>query len=417
MKLHRIAIATCLVAEFVIASPSLAAPVVGELETKTFERAWSLIDRYFYDEDKNGLDWEAIGDRYRPEAEAAETREELRDVLQRMLAELGVSHCSVLDGEIYRGMMAELANQRAPTFGLLVEETTDDRFFARAIYEGGPAEVGGIRLGDRILRIDGDPIAASPRLVDAGYDPGLVGAKLYFLRADEGDSVRLSIQPTRDASSRREVELIAVAMNGVDAMKQSARVVERDGLRIGVIHIWYCSRGVGATLRSKVTGELSECDGLVVDLRGRGGFSDVVEEVLTVFRGSSGGLLERMRSGATKKAPLWTKPVVFLIDGRSRSAKEILAYRIREEGVGTLVGERTEGAVLGATFHPLPDGSYLELPGVAVPVNGVSLEGVGVPPDVEATVELPYAEGVDGILEAGLDVTVERIREYRRGPY
>jgi carboxyl-terminal processing protease len=108
---------------------------------------------------------------------------------------------------------------------------------------------------------------------------------------------------------------------------------------------------------------------------------------------------------------------VFLIDSRSRSAKEILAYRIRHENVGTLVGEKTEGAVLGAMFHPLPDGSYLELPGVAVPVNGVSLEGVGVEPDVRATVELPYAQGLDGILEAGLDVAVEKVRAWRRGPY
>lgn len=394
-----------------------AALVPGELETKTFERAWSLIDRYFYDSDHNGLDWDAIGEKYRPEADAAESPQEIRDVMQRMLAELGVSHCSVLDADVYRGMMAELANKRTETFGLQIEESEPGRFYARALFEGGPAEVAGVRLGDRILRIDSEPVEESALLVDAGYDPALDGPSLYFLNPSEAASVTLTIQSNVDPDTRRNVELRAVKMNGVDAMKNSARVESRDGFEIGVIHIWYCSRGVGPTLRDAVTRELAECDGLVVDLRGRGGYSDVVEEILEVFRGSSGGLIERLRSGGSKKAPLWKKPVVFLIDGRSRSAKEILAYRVRDEGIGTLVGERTEGAVLGATFHPLPDGSYLELPGVAVPVGGVSLEGVGVAPDIEATVDLPFAEGRDGILEAGLDEAVARIQAFRRGPY
>lgn len=394
-----------------------AAHFAGELETKTFERAWSLIDRYFYDSDHNGLDWDAIGEKYRPEADAAESQEEIRDVLQRMLAELGVSHCSVLDADVYRGMMAELANKRTETFGLQIEETQPGRFYARALFEGGPAELAGVRLGDRILRVDSEPIAESARLVDAGYDPALDGPSLYFLSQSDDPSLTLTIQSNADPETRRNVELRSVKMNGVDAMKNSARVETHEGFEIGVIHIWYCSRGVGSALRTAVTGELVDCDGLVVDLRGRGGYSDVVEEILEVFRGSRGGLIERLRAGGSKKAPLWNKPVVFLIDGRSRSAKEILAYRIRDEGVGTLVGEKTEGAVLGATFHPLPDGTYLELPGVAVPVGGVSLEGVGVAPDIEATIDLPFAEGRDGILEAGLDAAVARIRTFRRGPY
>jgi carboxyl-terminal processing protease len=380
----------------------------GELETKTFERAWSLIDRNFYDPDHHGLDWDAIGDKYRPEADGADSPEEVREVIQRMLSELGASHCSVLDGEVYKGMIAELANKRTPTFGLLLEQDAADRYFARAIFEGGPAADAGIQLGDRILAIDGVPIEESPRIVDAGYDPGLTGANLWFLRVGDEREAMLVVEASEQRGARRVATLEARDMNGVDAMANSARVIDRAGLRLGVIHIWYCSRGVGKTLREKVTGDLAECDGLVVDLRGRGGYSDVVGEVLQVFRGKS----VRDRSAA-----LWKKPVVFLIDSRSRSAKEILAYRIRHENVGTLVGEKTEGAVLGAMFHPLPDGSYLELPGVAVPVNGVSLEGVGVEPDVRATVELPYAQGLDGILEAGLDVAVEKVRAWRRGPY
>jgi C-terminal processing protease CtpA/Prc len=76
----------------------------------------------------------------------------------------------------------------------------------------------------------------------------------------------------------------------------------------------------------------------------------------------------------------WSKPVVFLVDDRTRSAKELLSWHIRDESLGPLVGEKTEGAVLGAHFVPLPGGHWLELGAQEVPVNGVTLEGVGVEP-------------------------------------
>ena len=42
-------------------------------------------------------------------------------------------------------------------------------------------------------------------------------------------------------------------------------------------------------------------------------------------------------------------------------------------------------------------------------VDGVRLEGVGVPPDVEVEIELPYAGGADPQLEAALDVLLEQV--------
>jgi carboxyl-terminal processing protease len=112
----------------------------------------------------------------------------------------------------------------------------------------------------------------------------------------------------------------------------------------------------------------------------------------------------------------WDKPLVVLIDGRTRSAKEVFAHAIRSRRLGWLVGERTEGAVLGAAFHPLPDGSVLELPAMEVPVPGARLEGVGVAPHVRASCPLPYASGADPIFEAGCAVAIRAVRDGRRAP-
>ena len=71
----------------------------------------------------------------------------------------------------------------------------------------------------------------------------------------------------------------------------------------------------------------------------------------------------------------------------------MFAHEIRRSRRGWLVGERTEGAVLGASFHRLPDGSVLEIAAMEVPVAGarLGLEGVGVVPHHAASQPLPFA--------------------------
>ena len=47
---------------------------------------------------------------------------------------------------------------------------------------------------------------------------------------------------------------------------------------------------------------------------------------------------------------------------------------------------------------------------MAVPVNGRSLEGVGVPPHHDVDYVIPYSRGADPIFDKGVDVAVERVR-------
>lgn len=373
-----------------------AAPAfAGDLELKTFDAAWRAVDHDFYDPDHGGLDWDEVGERYRPLAQSADSSEAVHGVINSMLAELGASHTSLVDGDVYRGMMAELNNKRTWTFGLLIEETLRGRYFVRASYEGGPGAAARLKAGDRIVEVDGEPIEDSPYLMDAGYDPALPGRPLFFLRAEQGAELALTVQPTADSESRFETSIAASRMNAVDAAARSVRVVEREGRKIGTLHLWYCSRGVSDVLREAIAGKLKDCDALVLDVRGRGGYTDVVTELLKLLQP-------------------WRKPLVVLIDERSRSAKEVLAYKVRQKKLGTLVGQRTEGAVLGAVFRALPDGSYLELAGVPVPVDGHSLEGVGVAPDVEVDFVLPYARGRDPIFEKGVEIAADRAQRAAR---
>ncbi|MEW6747046.1 MAG: S41 family peptidase [Planctomycetota bacterium] len=376
-----------------------AAPVSAEASIDVLEQAWGLVRDRLYDDGLRGVDWERILRAYRPLAAAARTRAERHAVVNRMLGELGVSHLALLEAETYRHMQAQLLGRRIPTLGLQLV-LLRDQFFVWELLEGGPAEAAGIGEGDRLVAIDDVPVGESDRLLEAGSDPGMQAPPLFGLRASLGEEVRLLVQPRPEAASRREVVVTARAMSGVDAWRQSLRFYRVGDRRLAFMHLWYMAPiGLGSAVRDALAGELASADGLILDLRGRGGFDSVVEELLSCFRGGPG-----------RKAPVWRKPVVLLIDERTRSAKELFAYRFQRSGLGLLVGRRTEGAVLGAHFVRLQDGSYLMYPATALPlVDGVDLEGRGVVPDVEVDRPIEYAGGEDPVMAAGIAVLVLQI--------
>ncbi len=57
-----------------------------------FRQVWEIIDREYYDPNFRGLDWRAVGERYRPLAESARTDAEFYGVFELMLSELRDGH-------------------------------------------------------------------------------------------------------------------------------------------------------------------------------------------------------------------------------------------------------------------------------------------------------------------------------------
>jgi carboxyl-terminal processing protease len=104
---------------------------------------------------------------------------------------------------------------------------------------------------------------------------------------------------------------------------------------------------------------------------------------------------------------VWRRPLVALVDGGTRSAKEVIADRLLEMTAAVVVGEQTAGAVIPATFEEVGGGAVLMFPSTRLGAYTEKLEGVGVSPDVEVRDRLPFSAGADPILEEGTRVLRE----------
>lgn len=95
---------------------------------------------------------------------------------------------------------------------------------------------------------------------------------------------------------------------------------------------------------------------------------------------------------------------MLLVNSRSISAAENVALAVRAVPRAIVVGETTAGVMADAAPLPLPNGWEVGVPvNVFRDANGVSWEGVGVPPDLWVTNDRSDVEaGRDRVLEKAL---------------
>lgn len=307
------------------------------------------------------------------------------------LRELNVSHLAVLPKVLnpFRQDAADLGLQiRSQVVGGRV------RYFVSEL-SSQVQERTQLTLGDEIVRINRVPASESSRIW------GLGGG--FMIEVTQGETIQLDVRKSLKGSVTTH-QLVADQTNStVTRTQQSISVISRGELSIGYIHLVdFMSFEVSKALKNALDNEFQECDGLVVDLRGHGGLVPIgmqVEQSLKKFG----------------------KPVFSIIDSHTSSAKEICAYRLKKMDNITLVGSKTAGSVLGATFSELPSGDRFIYPAVSGEMLGtfidkVDLEGVGVAPDMEIDESLPYSQGKNLLRDRAIDAFESFLRENPNSP-
>jgi carboxyl-terminal processing protease len=389
-------------------SPSIAAVPheTASADLTVFEEVWRLVRDHFYDPMFHGIDWNAVRERYRPLAAAATSEEDRSVVINRMLSELASSHTGYYTAsdpayyqllDIFSGGLRQPLKRLFPDgqvtysgIGIFTRQLAGKTFIT-GVLDGLSAWKAGLVVGDEVLAVDGEP-----------YHP------ISSFATKVGQAVTLTIRRLADGPIKAVVvvpELIKPGEAFLKAMEESARIIDADGAKVGYIHVWsYAGEQYQQLLERELwSGKLKDADALVWDLRD--GWGGAQTEYLNLFNGQAPTTILINRDHQESVANLtWRKPVAMLVNGGTRSGKEILAYGFRAYGRGEVIGSRTAGAVLAGRAYLLSDGSLLLLAVADVVVDGQRLEGVGVTPTISVPFPLEYAQGKDPQLDRAVDM-------------
>lgn len=390
-------------------------PTRGETPAKIFGEVWQTVNDNFYDSQFNGVDWKELKEKYQTQITKATSQEEAANIINEMLAELKTSHTrfyTPLDPGYYQVLgifvprIPDLQQELKKIFpqgkieysgiGIFTKDI-NGKTFVSGVLDGSPAANAGLLVGDRIISVEGRP-----------FKP------VQSFEGKAGQNVKMQIE--RSLNTQQEITVTPKMLDGItmfiDAMKASTQIIERDGKKIGYVHIWsYAGDQYQEELESELFyGRLRQADALVLDLRDGWGGAPLSALNIYTARGPSVTSIRRDGRRGIDIAH-WDKPVVMIVNEGSRSAKEILAYGFQHYDIGSVVGTKTAGAVVAGSPFLMSDSSLLYLAVADVYVDGNQrLEGKGITPDVIVPFSPEYTQGADPQKQRAIEVAIASIK-------
>lgn len=362
--------------------------VARETSGTLFENVVAVLSKRYYDHRFRSDDLPKLVSQYAERANRATALRDQRELVEEFLSHIPASHLGLLSAQTHRYIMHDLAGRAYPMFGFQLIQLKG-KFYAFFLLEGGPGQRAGLLPWDRLVSIDGVPVEQSARVdwrSDDAHIPDDRDPPVHHVTAAKGDTIHIKVE--RRQGKFANLIVPAEDYSALAAAKASAHIYYHGGRSFGYLHIWYVHlSGVPEFLKHQLEGKFGSCDGLVLDLRGRGGSGQAISQILNVLRADT---LTRRR------------PIVALFDRYSRSAKDVLAYEFKQTGLARLVGEPTAGAVIPATFADVGHDTVLMFPSFKLPRYTDLLESKPVQPDVFVERGGPLSAGNDPILSAGL---------------
>ncbi|MEO5987822.1 MAG: S41 family peptidase, partial [Candidatus Eisenbacteria bacterium] len=396
-----------------LAADQMTAWVDPKLEFRQmFEEAWRLERDFYYDPAMGGLDWNAVGNRYRQLVPYAAHRADLNYIIGELIGELSTSHTYVSGGA--------LPDVQRVTTGLLGVDWSVDAAgvyrFAK-IYRGrdwnsaveAPLGVPGItvREGEALLEVNGQPIRAPRNL----YQPflGTAGKQITIkVGSGPGDAHArtLVVKPIASEASLRYVAWVRANWEKV----QKAT----DG-RIAYIHVPNTAIQ-GIQEFSKGYYPQADRDGIIVDERFNGGGFVPDFFVERLKRKTWTYWSQRDLRPFRTPGEAIDGPKVMLANEYAGSGGDAFPYFFRQQGVGPIIGKRTWGGLVGISHDlPLVDGGSVTMPDFGIyDLDGKwMIENHGVEPDIEVeNTPESMIEGHDLQLERAIEWTMEQLKSH-----
>lgn len=384
-----------------------------------YRESWRIARDWFYDPGHHGQDLADLERHFAAYLPGVARRNDLNELLIRMLGYLSVSHLVVDGGDV------PPPAGKPEGVGLLGADYGIDqgRYRISRIYRSGHPSSGSsllrapldqpgvdVREGDYLLAVDGAEIRADRSL------------ESYFVgKASKPVEIRVAADPDgREARTATVVPLSGEnTLRRMDwAERNRRRVEELSGGRLAYVYVPNHGEPGYEELVRGVLGNL-DAGGVIIDQRWSPG-GNVFDAAIELLRRQP-IYAYAWREGDSFPMPtnFLAGPKVLIINRQNGSAAETFALMWKLTGLGPIVGTRTfGGGIGGAVFIPdLLDGGQIIIPNRASydPSGTWGIENEGVHPDLEVEWDPEsWRAGKDPQLEAAVKAALAELPKTKR---
>ena len=323
----------------------------------TVEQAWEIILSQYVENDQ--IDTEALA----------------QGAIEGMLEALGDPYAAYLDAETYQISLQGLEGSFEGIGAYVTSE--DDQLIIVVPIADSPADLAGIRAGDIILEIDGQPT-----------DEMSLTEAVLLVQGPEGTTVKLLVLHEGET----DPELISVVRAVIELPSVYFEMMEEIAY---ITIIDFTVRTAGELLPVMTDMSQVGAEGIVLDLRGNlGGPLDAAVDVTSFFL-EMGVVVEVVDNDGNREVysvrpggVTTDLPLVIHVNEYSASASEVLAGALQYYGRATIAGVRTLGKGSANILLQLDDGSAIYITNARwfLP-DGRLIEGEGIYPDYELELE------------------------------
>jgi carboxyl-terminal processing protease len=299
-------------------------------------------------------------------------------------------------------------NEPASFTGIGVEvNPTPERLGLRIarVFDSSPASRAGLKPGDLIVAVNGQPLKGLPGRRDT-----------TLIKGPPNTTVHLKVQ--RRVGRRTTTLQISATRATISEPVVASTTRTSQGVKLGVVRLATFSIGAHGEVSDAIQHELhGGARGIVLDLRANGG--GLVEEarlIASLFL-PKGAVVVSTRGRTQPSQTLHAAgdpissaiPVVVLVDAGTASASEIVTAALQDHRRATVAGTHTFGKGVFQEEEPLSNGGALDITvGEYFTPNGRNLGGGGVKQGagIDPEVHIPAGE-VDA--PRGLDIALETL--------
>ena len=386
-----------------------------------YHEVWRIERDFFYDPHYHGYDIQAAEKEFAAYLPGLASRQDLSFLFRQMLSYMSVGHMFVRGG----------AEPKTPhvSVGLLGADYTveNGRYRFARVYSGenwnpelkAPLTEPGVNVkaGEYLLAVNGRALTSSENIYEAFQETA-------------GKQTTLRVGPNPSDTGSREVTVVPIpdehALRHLNWIEHNLRLVNKlsDG-KLAYVYLPDTAGGGYTSFNRYFFAQVGK-EGAILDERfNHGGqIADYIIDYLN--RKPQALVFPRDGKSGMEPAMAIYGPKVMIINQFAGSGGDAMPWLFRKEGIGTLVGVRTWGGLVGIGGYPvLMDGGMVTAPRTAISgLNGHwEVENHGIPPDVEVWQDPKLIrEGHDPQLERAIAVAMQELKEhplphYPKPPY